>query len=352
MLRFFRCFTNTPWFLVARRSFPPLHVVPSPRLSGNWSWWVKMFANVGIVIFIVVVPSSPTTSVELNIHPRCEDAFRKIMVRDPPPKKLRCWKRGHAKMEMCILKNHQFSGDVQYVNWGGFGWKVSRKSSYPSPKFNGWSRWNLCRSNMFKNPTFVGPSRATKKVRISQRNPFLSRWFKPFFLCGKCMLLPRENRIHTKYTSWMSRCVWMIYIYDIYCIYLYIYIHIHHSYIPKMNDFGKMCFLFQAIFLGGDRHGTANPRWSPTSPCSVPSRRTWTIGSWKTAVTGWFCVFVCCFVGEKNQWMSWMSRFWAALAKSPLVAEKEKRWFCGTTVFLLCLTGTFIRTRLWSHITV
>lgn len=127
-----RCFTNTPWFL--------LHVVPA-SLSGNWSWWVKMFANVGIVIFIVVVPSSPTTSVELNTHPRCEDDFGIMVV--TLPKKLRCWKRGHAKRK-CVSSNHQFSGDFQYVNWGGFGWKVSRKSSYQSPKFDGWSRWKYC----------------------------------------------------------------------------------------------------------------------------------------------------------------------------------------------------------------
>ena len=264
----------------------------------------------------------------------------------PSPKKLRCWKRGHAKRK-CVSFNHQFSGDVQYVNWGGFGWKVSRKSSDPSPKFNGWSRWNLCRSNMFKNPTFVGPSRATKKVRISQRNPFLSRWFKPFFCVGNvCYFRERIEFIPNILPECLDVYEWSIYM--IYTVYIYIYIiHIFQKWMisGRCASFSKPSFwgeIDMVLRTLGDL---------PPSPCSVPSRRTWTIGSWKTAVTG-FCVCVCCFVGEKNQWMSWMSRFWAALAKSPLVAEKEKRWFCGTTFFLLCLTGTFIRTRLWSHITV
>ena len=162
------------------------------------------------------------------------------------PQKTKVLKKRPCQKEMCIFQASIFRWRSM-VNWGGFGWKVSRKSSYPSPKFNGWSRWNLCRSNMFKNPTFVGPSRATKKVRISQRNPFLSRWFKPFFLCGKCMLLPRENRIHTKYTSWMSRCVWMIYIYDIYCIYIYT------SFIYSKNEWFREDVLPFPSHLSGGR---------------------------------------------------------------------------------------------------
>lgn len=134
----------------------------------------------------------------------------------------------------------------------------------------------------------------------------------------------------------ISRCVWMIIL-----IYIYI-VHIFQKCMisGRYASFSKPSFsgeIYMVLRTLGDL---------PTSPCSVPSRRTWTIGSWKTAVTGWFCVFVCCFVGEKNQWMSWMSRCWAALAKSPLVAEKEKRWFCGTTFCFVtvCLRGTFIRT--------
>ena len=85
-----------------------------------------------------------------------------------------------------------------------------------------------------------------------------------------------------------------VYEWSIYMIYT-VYIYIHHSYIPKMNDFGKMCFLFQAIFLGGDRHGTANPRWSPTIPLQRSFQEN--VDNWELENCGhWilcFCLLFC-----------------------------------------------------------
>lgn len=123
---------------------------------------------------------------------------------------------------------------------------------------------------------------------ISQRNPFLSRVdLSHLFLCGKCMLLPRENRSHTKYTSWNDFQM---------CMNDNINIYIHRSYIPKMHDFGKICVLFQAIFLGGDIHGTANPRWSP----NIPLQRSFqeNVDNWELENCGhWmilrFCLLFC-----------------------------------------------------------
>ena len=82
--------------------FPSFTRGTQPRLSGNWSWWVKMFANVGIVIFIVVVPSSPTTSVELNTHPRCEDDFGIMVV--TLPQKTKVLKKRPCQKEMFIFQ--------------------------------------------------------------------------------------------------------------------------------------------------------------------------------------------------------------------------------------------------------
>ena len=80
-----------------------------------------------------------------------------------------------------------------------------------------------------------------------------------------------------------------------YILYIYIYIiHIFQKW-SKNEWFREDVLPFQAIFLGGDRHGTANPRWSPTIPLQRSFQEN--VDNWELENCGhWilcFCLLFC-----------------------------------------------------------
>lgn len=158
----------------------------------------------------------------------------------------------------------------------------------------------LCRSNMFENPTFVGPSHqkgeykkyfSTLKV-TSPSGILFESMIQTFFLWEMYVASERESNSYQIYFL-----KWFLDVYEWYILYIYIYII---QIFQKWMISGRCASYSKPSFWGEIYMVLRTLSDLPTSPCSVPSRRTWTIGSWKTAVTGWFCVSVCCFVGEKK----------------------------------------------------